>query len=147
VSQLATRVVEITKDGVRDFHGTYEEFVHTLGDDHLDADTVALRARREEKSAKKEAAQKPRADPEKKNTPKPSDLRRLERRRDELTAEIEKAEARVAEIDRDFAAAGFFERTAPDAVQRMTTERERLQQKVEQLMEEWESLEGELAGV
>ncbi|MDP9348189.1 MAG: ATP-binding cassette domain-containing protein [Gemmatimonadota bacterium] len=49
VSQLATRVVEISRNGIRDYQGTYEEYVHACGDDHLDADTVVLRARREEK--------------------------------------------------------------------------------------------------
>jgi ATPase subunit of ABC transporter with duplicated ATPase domains len=49
VSQLATRVVEISRDGIRDYQGTYEEYVHDCGDDHLDADTVVLKARREEK--------------------------------------------------------------------------------------------------
>jgi len=53
VGQLATRVVEISRDGIRDYHGTYEEYVHACGDDHLDADTVVLKAKREEKKGKK----------------------------------------------------------------------------------------------
>ena len=55
VAQLATRVVEISKNGIRDYHGTYEEYVHACGDDHLDADTVVLKARKEQKGRKKEA--------------------------------------------------------------------------------------------
>ncbi|MEX2570971.1 MAG: ABC-F family ATP-binding cassette domain-containing protein [Gemmatimonadota bacterium] len=47
VKQLATRVVEISHSGIRDFNGTYEEYVHACGDDHLDADEVLLRARRQ----------------------------------------------------------------------------------------------------
>ena len=53
VSQLATRVLEISPAGIRDYHGTYEEYVHACGDDHLDADTVVLKAKREERSARK----------------------------------------------------------------------------------------------
>ncbi len=53
VSQLATRVVEISRNGIRDYHGTYEEYVHACGDDHLDADTVVLKARREDRKARK----------------------------------------------------------------------------------------------
>ncbi|HYH80757.1 MAG TPA: ABC-F family ATP-binding cassette domain-containing protein [Longimicrobium sp.] len=49
VGQLATRVVEITRDGIRDYRGTYQEYVHACGDDHLDADTVVLKAKREGK--------------------------------------------------------------------------------------------------
>jgi ATPase subunit of ABC transporter with duplicated ATPase domains len=55
VSQLATRVVEISERGIRDYHGTYQEYVHACGDDHLDADTVVLKAKREERNGKKEA--------------------------------------------------------------------------------------------
>ena len=46
VGQLATRVVEISRDGIRDYRGTYEEYVHACGDDHLDADTVVLKERK-----------------------------------------------------------------------------------------------------
>jgi len=53
VGQLATRVVEISPAGIRDYLGTYEEYVHACGDDHLDADTVVLKAKREEKKGKK----------------------------------------------------------------------------------------------
>jgi len=53
VSQLATRVVEISRAGIRDFLGTYQEYVHACGDDHLDADTVVLKAKREDKKGKK----------------------------------------------------------------------------------------------
>jgi len=53
VGQLATRVVEISKSGIRDYHGTYEEYVHACGDDHLDADTVVLKARSEGKKGRK----------------------------------------------------------------------------------------------
>ncbi|GAB4374042.1 MAG: ABC-F family ATPase [Acidobacteriota bacterium] len=37
VGRLATRIVEITPDGVRDFRGTWAEYLDALGDDHLDA--------------------------------------------------------------------------------------------------------------
>ena len=53
VGQLATRVVEISPAGIRDYLGTYEEYVHACGDDHLDADTVVLKAKREDKKSKK----------------------------------------------------------------------------------------------
>ncbi len=45
VSQLATRIIELRPDGVRDFHGTYDEYLAREGDDHLDATQVLARAR------------------------------------------------------------------------------------------------------
>ncbi|HET6231721.1 MAG TPA: ABC-F family ATP-binding cassette domain-containing protein [Longimicrobiaceae bacterium] len=53
VGQLATRIIEISPAGIRDYKGTYEEYVHASGDDHLDADTVVLKAKREDKKARK----------------------------------------------------------------------------------------------
>ncbi len=52
VSQLATRIVEIKADEILDYQGTYEEYVHFCGDDHLDADRVILKAKKTKKKAK-----------------------------------------------------------------------------------------------
>ena len=46
VSRLATRILELRRDGIEDFVGTYEEYLSACGDDHLDVDTAILRARR-----------------------------------------------------------------------------------------------------
>lgn len=50
VSQLATRIVEVKPNEIIDYHGSYEEYVHYCGDDHLDADRVVLKARREKRN-------------------------------------------------------------------------------------------------
>ena len=60
VSRLATRIVEISEEGIRDFKGSYEEYVHYCGDDHLDVDTVVLRARKEKRAARAATAATPR---------------------------------------------------------------------------------------
>jgi len=161
VGQLATRVVEISKDGIRDFLGTYEEYVHACGDDHLDADTVVLKAKKENAKRKESAPAassngngRPASNGTASAAPmrpasKPNPARRggLERRRDELTAEIEQSEARVAAIDALFAKPGYFAQTPSDQVKSTRAERARLQERVERLMEEWEALEQEMASV
>ncbi|HEV2130639.1 MAG TPA: ABC-F family ATP-binding cassette domain-containing protein [Longimicrobiaceae bacterium] len=153
VSQLATRVIEISREGIRDYHGSYEEYVHVCGDDHLDADTVVLKARREEKKGRKqeppENGKRPAESGSQGRVKAVSAGRRngLERRLDELTAEIEAAEARIVEIDRLFSAPSYFEVTAPEEVRVTTGERARLQERVGQLMEEWERIESQMAGV
>lgn len=47
VSELADRILEITPQGINDFRGTYDEYLERCGDDHLDAEQVALKVRRE----------------------------------------------------------------------------------------------------
>ncbi len=46
VSRLATRILELRRDGIEDFIGSYEEYLAACGDDHLDVDAAILRARR-----------------------------------------------------------------------------------------------------
>ncbi|CAN5668635.1 ABC-F family ATPase [soil metagenome] len=161
VSQLATRVVEISRTGIRDYHGTYEEYVHTCGDDHLDADTVVLKARREGSRPKKTDASgnggrsageatdggrtagaggrragaggRPAADPV-----------RLEARRAAITAEIETAEQRITELDGIFCDPNYYSDTPADDISALKTERDSLQDRVNDLMAAWESVEREL---
>jgi ATPase subunit of ABC transporter with duplicated ATPase domains len=54
VTQLATRIIELRPDGMRDFVGSYDEYLEREGDDHLDAAVVLSRARsqKNEKSEK-----------------------------------------------------------------------------------------------
>ncbi|RYE91030.1 MAG: ABC-F family ATP-binding cassette domain-containing protein, partial [Myxococcales bacterium] len=52
VRALATRVLEVTPAGFRDFPGSYDDYLERSGDDHLDAQAVVLRA----KQAAREAA-------------------------------------------------------------------------------------------
>jgi len=149
VSQLATRVVEIGAAGIRDYHGSYEEYVHACGDDHLDVDTVVLKATREPKKGRRKEPPA-RARPTGNGRARSGgtlDRGKLESRRDELTAEIERVEARVAEIDAAFARAGFYEQADPDEIARLTAERTEMLGRVEHLMAEWESAERELEAV
>ncbi len=61
VSRLATRIIELTPDGLVDFRGTYEEYLAHCGDDHLDRQVVVSKAR-EEKRAEKRARRSRKAD-------------------------------------------------------------------------------------
>jgi ATPase subunit of ABC transporter with duplicated ATPase domains len=150
VRQLATRVVEISRAGIRDYLGTYEEYVEACGDDHLDADAVVLRAKREQRDSRRKEpsgngkrpanGRGPRPDPAVQRT-------RLERRRDELTAEIEGAEAEIGRIDQAFCKPGFYDATPPAEVATLQERRAALQQLVDRRMAEWETLEAELEAI
>ena len=52
VNELATRIIEITAEGVQDFNGTYDEFLARSGEDHLDAADVVRRARESKRAAR-----------------------------------------------------------------------------------------------
>jgi ATPase subunit of ABC transporter with duplicated ATPase domains len=139
VSRLANRILELTPAGIRDFRGSYEEYVERCGDDHLDAEAVLARARQEKR---REAAAKRgggAASAEAKRA------KQLERERDRLTEEIDRAERRVHEISELFANPGFFDRTSAADVRRLEREQRALQAKVGELMAAWERVESELS--
>jgi ATPase subunit of ABC transporter with duplicated ATPase domains len=54
VNELATRIVEITPEGVRDFNGSYDEYLARAGEDHLDAQEVLRRVRDSKRAARGE---------------------------------------------------------------------------------------------
>jgi ATPase subunit of ABC transporter with duplicated ATPase domains len=54
VNELATRVVEISAEGVRDFNGSYDDYLARAGEDHLDAQEVLRRARESKRAARGE---------------------------------------------------------------------------------------------
>ena len=137
VAQLADRIVEITPSGIRDYRGTYDEYVIACGDDHLDADAVLRQkkrkgAHRKAKSAKSDQA----ADTSRK--------RELTRERDRLAGEIEQGEERVNEINELFCDPTFFEKTSPKAVNKLEREQADLKTKVEEMITAWETAETEL---
>ena len=136
VSRLATRVVEIKPDEVTDYPGTYEEYVHHSGDDHLDADRVVLKARREKRKKTKKVGVSV-VDPAK-------EIRRIESDRDELTNRVASAEQRVDDIDETLAAPGFYERAASDEIAVLGNERGELKEQIERGLDEWATLESEL---
>jgi hypothetical protein len=128
---------------IRDYLGTYEEYVAACGDDHLDVESVVLKAQKEKKEAKREAPAPPKPKPTRPADPA-GRLRTLEKKRGELTARIEAAEARVVEIDDLFCREGYFDSTAPDEVAARQRERADLTAEVSRLVAEWEGLEDEI---
>ena len=149
VSQLANRILEIKPDSIEDYRGSYTEYVEVCGDDHLDAEQVALKAKRDKKKAKAEAKGLARGDKDAVNAMRERKRRKteLERERDRLTQDIEKAEARVAEINEKFCNPGFFDRTEDKEVRKLEGEQQRLSTKVEESMARWEAIEEELGEI
>ncbi|HEY8470649.1 MAG TPA: ATP-binding cassette domain-containing protein, partial [Longimicrobiales bacterium] len=149
VRELATRIVEITPQGIRDFPGTYDEYVHACGDDHLDVDAVLLKARREardkERGSQRGDGRRERHEDGTHRKVNPYRIQLLERRRDDVMAEIAAAEQRVAEIDATFADPEYYGRTPVEQVQALQRQREALLERIERLMQEWEGVEQEIA--
>jgi ATPase subunit of ABC transporter with duplicated ATPase domains len=142
VSQLADRILEITPTGIQDFRGGYDEYLERCGDDHLDAESVLLRVRREKRREKAARAATPEEERERQKR-----IRRLTARRDEVTAAVDRHEARVHEINEIFCDPTYFERTPRAKVAKLEGEQKQLAAKIEELTAEWATLEEELEGL
>ncbi len=157
VSRLATRILEIKPGEVLDYEGTYEEYVHYCGDDHLDIDTVVLKARREKRRAKEEAdeakataagdAANAGGEGQKSKKVSKNRIRQVRDRSAKLLAKVESAEARIEEINQVFCDPTFYERSQPSEVRRLEEEQKQLRSEVEEMMAEWEKAEEELASL
>jgi uncharacterized coiled-coil DUF342 family protein len=135
-------VVEVTPDGLRDFAGTYGEYLAKLGDDHLDGDAVALKAKAEKKTAPATAAKSDVSWEEQKK--RRNRVAQLPKLRDKVLAEIAAAEARKEEIAAIYADPGFFQRAKHDEIDALVRENDALGPKIDGLMSEWEALEREI---
>ncbi len=140
VSRLANRIIEISANGINDYQGTYEEYVADCGDDHLDLEAVALKARREKRKAKTRQRGGESAVAIDRKLQK-----RLSTERDRLTTKIETAEKRVNEINEIFCDPAYFEKTARKEVAKLEREQKKLTAEIEEAMSEWERVEKELA--
>ncbi len=150
VSELASRIVEIKPEGLLDYKGTYEEYVHFCGDDHLDADRVILKAKQDKKEKKKGEEEEPggrRRKPKSGESVLKAKKKKVMERQEELMSRIEEAETRLGKIDEAFCEPTYFERTPADDVKALEDERTSLEKKLADLMAEWESTEEELKGL
>ena len=145
VSQLATRIVEITADGLRDFPGTYTEYLERCGDDHLDGEAVVLKAKRERKESSAGAAAPVSGDSWEEKKRRRNRLAQLPKLRDKALADIEAAEARKRELQALFYSGDFYQQTSKEKILALQWEDAALSETIERLMASWEDLEKELA--
>jgi ATPase subunit of ABC transporter with duplicated ATPase domains len=140
VSELATRIIELTPVGPRDFPGTFAEYLQRSGDDHLDAEAVLKRAPKVAKSKSPDKSLSWEAEKKERNR-----IAALPAKRDKVLARIDVAEARKKEIAAFYEDPTFYQRTPPAEIDRLVKESESLHDEIEQLLLEWEAIENEIA--
>jgi len=144
VSALATRILEVTEHGFRDFPGTYEEYLARSGDDHLDVETAVLRAKSEKANGAVAAAVAVPALSYEEQKRRKNRKKQLPGQRDEALAAIERAEKRKAAIGAMWCEPGFYERTGKAEVVALEREEKALGTEIDQLVARWEAIEAEL---
>jgi ABC-type multidrug transport system ATPase subunit len=143
VSELATRIIELTPAGPNDFPGTYAEYLARCGDDHLDGDAVVLKAKRARAEAASSTESSTVSWEEQKR--RRNRLAQLPKLRDKVMAAIEAAEARKQAIHDRYADPTFYAQTSHDEIDALGEEMAALEPKLDALMAEWEGIEREIA--
>ena len=142
INQLATRIVDIEPQGITDYQGTYEDYVASTGDDHLDVERVVLKAKSEKRKKGATRAPKP---------PLPGagkkDKELAQDRHAELMHLIEAAESRIAGIDALFADAAYYAKTSAEDRRSLEVERASLARDTKELMAEWEQTEEKISAL
>jgi ABC-type glutathione transport system ATPase component len=139
VSELATRIIELTPTGPRDFPGTFSEYLARSGDDHLDAEAVLRTA---PKPAKTRSPEKSLSWEEQKR--ERNRVAALPGRRDKILAAIEVAEGRKAAIAALYEDPTFYQRTPQAAIEDLIVESATLEEQIAQLVDDWEKIEAEI---
>jgi ABC-type multidrug transport system ATPase subunit len=142
VSQLATRILELRETGPQDFPGTYEEYLARSGDDHLDAEAVALREKTEKAAVATSSATPSLSWEEQKR--RKNRKAKLPTLRDQALAAIDAAETRRAAIRTQWGDPNFYLSTKNADIAELEREERELAGRIEQLTAEWEALELEL---
>lgn len=142
VGELADRILEITPGGMRDFHGSYEAYVESCGDDHLDRArgalaTPATAGRKSPPAPRHAAAARRNGKGSSRRTSDPA----VERERERLFTEIEDLEKRVAEIHALFGDARLYEQSAHAEIRALEEEAHDKTARIDLLFAEWSRIE------
>lgn len=132
ISKIATRIIEITKDGILDFPGSYENYLEKRQIDHLSAKSKA----KEMPSAKKQD-QKTKFEEEKQ-------ARNLRSQMEKKLLQAEKKchtlETKLKEITAKLSEEGFYQNTPKIVLENILKEKESAELELEKYLLEWETI-------
>jgi ABC-type multidrug transport system ATPase subunit len=143
VSAIANRIIEITPDGIRDFKGTYPDYVAVRELDYLNA-PVPLRQRFSkqfdagyEEPSNHEAAS---------SSVSYEERKQLRKKKTQLKQAVEKLEQRCAEIeqklssiDEQLATQGFYSTTSAEKQQEILVYKLQLEKELKDVLDQWEA--------
>ena len=134
VEKVADHILEMTSDGIRDFSGSYNEYLEKFGEDHLGR-TVSVSSKKKH-PGKLESKQKKLSFEERKNLQRKISKLNKQAARFELL--VEETEKKISEIESKFGIEDFFQITSREEVDRLQAEKGRLSQQLSGHLKQWE---------
>lgn len=135
VSRLANRIIEISYQGVKDFKGTYPEYLEKQAYDYLATRPVlSQRYAQETKSSSQMPSSSAYFDQKRLRSQK-AQLRKKVEQAEEICHQIEK---KVQEIEARMASEGFYQQTPRDEQQQLINQKLQLEEQLLEALEQWE---------
>ena len=135
VSKVATHILELAPDGVRDFSGSYQEYLDKFGDDYLCRDLPISTTRRQTK-VKNSPPQELSYDERKKLL---REISRLKKQSTRFETLVEETEQKIFAIEAKFGVEDFYRHTTPEEVQKLQIKKHELSDKLTGHLREWET--------
>lgn len=135
VSRLANRVIEISYQGVKDFKGTYAEYLEKQENDFLASKLPLSQRYSHETGSSKPSSSSTHYNDQKRLRNQLAQLRKRVAQAEESCHQIEK---KIQELDARMAAEGFYQRTSREEQQRLVKEKQHLEDQLLEAMEQWE---------
>ena len=134
VSKLANHIIELSKDGVNDFAGSYDQYLEKFGEDHLNREqplstTISL-------PLKEATTSEIDFDTRKKMK---RDISKLKKQVSHNERLVEEAEQKISSIEDKFGIEDFFQNTSADEIQKLQIEKSELNDQLKKNMKEWEN--------
>ncbi len=136
VSKVATHILALTPEGVRDFPGIYHEYLDNYGDDYLSRD-LSLKRTRNAKTHNSTPVHKNR-----------KQLKRLIARLNKETRSLEsliaEKEQGIRQINETFGGNDFFRNADPREIERLQTSKSLLHDELNKNLQQWETVSHQL---
>ena len=134
MEKVADHILEMTSDGIRDFSGSYNEYLEKIGEDHLGR-TISVSSKKTS-TEKLDAQQKKLSFEERKNIQR--EISKLNKQAARFELLVEETEKKISEIESKFGIEDFFQKTPREEVNRLQAEKGRLNQQLSGHVKQWE---------
>lgn len=138
IDNIAQRIIELENEGVKDYLGSYSEFVAFKNRDYLDA-----KGEKALKEPQNDAVPNRSSYDEQKR--RRAEIQKLKKHLDRLMLKVEEAERKIAELDELFLAPNFFQENSHERVLHIENEKNQLKEQVGEMIADWERSEAMLA--
>lgn len=124
VRKIATRILVLTKDGLEDITMSYDEYLDSYGQDYLSRTNLKSKDKEKKSPAENKVKAQPQVDKSREN---------------KITKKIQDIESKLEKLNVVISVQGFYSQPDPK-IKKILQDKQSLEQELNKLLEEWESL-------